>query len=148
MIFTNFGTKYETWLTDFTDKNKLEEYKMKTINYKTAKEIRTAILIAIFSIAIFTTVWIKELQVNEKSSEINALVNQIEHEVPRRKRTDFAGLFSFRSKHRGISTVEITNKFIPMSPNWNAILFNEPELQIGNQINSNYYWFAFETTEG
>lgn len=90
---------------------------MKTLNNKTAKEIRTALLLAIFSLAIFTTVRIKELQVNEKSSEINTLVNQIEHEVPRRKRTDYAGLFSFRSKRRGISTVEISNKFIPKSMN-------------------------------
>lgn len=121
---------------------------MKTINYKTAKQIRTAILIAIFSIAIFTTVRIKELQVNEKSTELNTLVSDIEHEVPRRKRTDYAGLFSFRSKRRGISTIEITNKFIPMSPNRNTKLLNEPELRIENLINSNYYWFAFDTIEG
>ena len=121
---------------------------MKTINYKTAKEIRTAILIAIFSIAIFATIRTKELQVNEKSTELNTLVSDIEHEVPRRRRTDYAGLFSFRSKRRGISTIEITNKFIPMSPKSNTKLINEPELQIENRINSNYYWFAFERTEG
>lgn len=121
---------------------------MKTINYKTAKEIRTALLIAIFSIAIFTTVRIKELQVKEKSTELNTLVSDIEHEVPRRRRMDYSGLFSFRSKRRGISTVEITNKFIPMSPNRNAKLLNEPELPIEIRVNSNYYMFDFETTKG
>jgi len=121
---------------------------MKTFNYKTAKEIRTALLLAIFSLAIFTTVRIKELQVNEKSSEINSLVNHIEHEVPRRKRTDYAGLFSFRSKRTGISTVEISNKFIPMSTNRNAHLFEQPELPIENRVKCNYYWFDIEINEG
>jgi len=42
---------------------------MKTTSYNTEKEIRLAILFVLFTIAIFTTIKVKELQLNEISNE-------------------------------------------------------------------------------
>jgi hypothetical protein len=124
MVLIILGTENEIRLSNF--KSNMEEYKMKTITYKISKEIQIPILFALFSMAIITTFRVRELQINEKLTEITVIASQIEHEMPRRRRLDCPELFSFRSKREGISPVEISNKFIPGLSKTEAIMFNEP----------------------
>lgn len=101
---------------------------MKTITYKISKVIQIPILFALFSLAIFTSFRIKELQINERLTEITVIASQIEHELPRRRRMEHTELFSFRSKRAGISPVEISNKFIPGIPKTDAKADYNPAL--------------------
>ena len=50
---------------------------MKTTSYNAEKEIRIAILVAVFAISIFTAVRVKELQLNETTDFSEARSSQI-----------------------------------------------------------------------
>jgi hypothetical protein len=82
---------------------------MKTTSYTAAKEIRIGIWLVVFTIAIFTTARIKELQLNDPNN----------------------GEFTISNP------VMANNKTFPSLRILDAKLIEEPEVKIENQINSN-----------
>lgn len=107
---------------------------MRTTIYSTSKKVRIAIFFSLFTLALFTTSSTKELQIKDKLVGAHSLIHEIEHELSRRRRTEYPAILSFRSKRLGIYPIEINHKNFPSYLMADAKLIDEPAFQIKNWI--------------
>jgi len=119
---------------------------MKTTSYNTEKEIRLAILFVLFTIAIFTTIKVKELQLNEISNEEitgsgQMMINQVNYlSLP---------VLDARLVEEPALEIEswMTSNTYFIGANTEEAVEAEPALEIESWMTSNTYFIGANTEE-